>query len=51
MYVYILTSPLFIGQYRKVILSFPAMNYFIEALANADNSYTDNNKWKITETR
>lgn len=49
MYIYILHSRLFDGQTKKVILSWPANALLVETLANADNHYSDDNKWKVIE--
>lgn len=48
MNVYILTSPLFPGQTRKVILSFPLEIGLVEDMANKDNCYPRDKAWVVS---
>ncbi len=52
MIIYLLFSPLFKGENKKVIVDFPLPHYpedykLIESLANIDNNYDESTKWKV----
>lgn len=48
MFIYILESTLFLGQYRRVILSFPLPVEDVEKMANYDNNYAPEKQWRVT---
>lgn len=48
MFIYYFTNPLFSGQRKCIVSSFPIPDELLELVANYDNDYPDDRKWKLT---